>query len=105
MPSTVRVCGVDELAPGQVKRAQTRIPIAVYNVSGAFYATADTCTHEKSSLSEDGYVEGDEIECGWHYAKFCIKTGAVTTPPATKPLETYEVRIEDGGVHVVVPDA
>jgi nitrite reductase/ring-hydroxylating ferredoxin subunit len=105
MPTTVRVCAVDELPPGQAKRALTKIPIAVYNVGGEFYATADTCTHELSSLSEDGYIDGDEVECGWHYAKFCIKTGAVTMPPATKPLATYEVRIADGAVHVVVPDA
>jgi nitrite reductase/ring-hydroxylating ferredoxin subunit len=105
MPSTVRVCSIDELEPGQVKRAPTRIPIAVYNIDGEFYATSDTCSHEKSSLSEEGYVDGDQIECGWHYAKFYIRTGAVSTPPATKPLETYEVRIDDGGVHVVVPDA
>jgi nitrite reductase/ring-hydroxylating ferredoxin subunit len=103
--NVVRVCSAAELAPGHVKRAPGRLPIAVYNVDGGFYATSDTCTHEMSSLSEEGYLDGDEIECGWHYAKFCVKNGAVTTPPAIKPLATYEVRVEDGDVYVVLPDA
>ena len=85
-------------------RAPTKLPIAVYNLSGNFYATSDYCTHEKSSLCEEGYIDGEEIECGWHFAKFCIKTGAVTAPPARDPLPIYEVSMEDGEVYVTLPD-
>ena len=105
MAVMVRVCAAAELAPGQMKRAPTELPIAVYNIDGAFYATGDFCSHEKSSLTEEGYIDGDEIECGWHCAKFNIKTGAVTAPPATKPLPTYKVRLENADVYVVLPDA
>ena len=33
-----------------------------------------------------------------------MRTGAVTAPPATRPLTTYEVRLEDGDVYVVVDE-
>ncbi|MBL8643511.1 MAG: non-heme iron oxygenase ferredoxin subunit [Rhodospirillaceae bacterium] len=105
MTEIVRVCSTAELAPGTMRRAPTKLPIAVYNIGGAFYATSDYCTHETSSLCDEGYLDGDEIECGWHCAKFNVKTGAVTAPPATKPLPTYEVRIENGDLYVVVPSA
>lgn len=102
MALKVRVCSAAELAAGQVKLAPTKVPIAVYNIDGEFYAIADFCTHEDSSLSQEGYLDGDEIECGWHCAKFNIKTGAVTSPPATKPLQTYEVRVENGDLYLVL---
>jgi len=105
MTEIVRVCATSDLAPGEMRRAPTTPPVAVYNVDGEFFATADFCTHEKSSLSEEGYLDGDEVECGWHCAKFSVRTGAVTSPPATKPLVTYEVRIDGGDVYVVLPPA
>ncbi len=101
----IRVCRTDELDPGAATRVDVQPPIAVFNIDGDFYATADLCSHDQSSLAEEGYISGGEVECGWHFAKFCVRTGAVTAPPARKPLRSYEVLIEDGYVHVVVPDA
>jgi nitrite reductase/ring-hydroxylating ferredoxin subunit len=105
MTEIVRVCATGDLAPGEMRRAPTTRPVAVYNIDGEFFATADFCTHEKSSLSEEGYLDGDEVECGWHCAKFSVRTGAVTCPPATKALVTYEVRVEGADVYVVLPPA
>ncbi len=98
----VRVCSTNELPPGSVTRVDTKPAVAVFNVDGEFYATADLCTHDKSSLSDEGYIDNGEIECGWHFAKFCIKTGAVLTPPASKPLTKYEVQVHDGDIYVAI---
>lgn len=98
----IRVCSVDELTPGNVTRVNTQPPIAVYNIDGEFYATADWCSHDKSSLADEGFIEDGQIECGWHFAKFCIKTGAVTAPPASEPLAKYPVQVDEGAVYVVV---
>ncbi|TYB41064.1 bifunctional 3-phenylpropionate/cinnamic acid dioxygenase ferredoxin subunit [Actinomadura chibensis] len=99
----VRACAASELPPGEIRRVPTNPPIAVYNLDGEFYATADLCTHGLSSLSEDGYLEDGEIECGWHLARFCVRTGAVKAPPASVPLATYAVRVVDGDLYVSVP--
>ena len=104
MGSKVRVCSVGEIDPGGFKVVPLKEPIAIFNIDGSYYAINDYCTHERCSLTQEGYVVGGEIECGWHYAKFCIKTGAVTAPPATKPLMTYPVSVEGADVFVMVVD-
>ncbi len=73
--------------------------IAIYNVDGAFYATADVCTHEFATLSE-GYVEGDEIECPLHAGRFHIPSGKAVSAPVTEDLRTYPVKVEDGDIYV-----
>lgn len=101
--TVIRVCPVDDLPPGGAKRVDGPVPIAVFNSAGTYYATGDVCTHDNSSLTEEGFVEGDEVECGWHFARFCLRTGAVKSMPARKPLPVYEVTVEDGYVCVAVP--
>ena len=73
--------------------------IAIYNVDGTFYATADVCTHEFATLSE-GYVEGDEIECPLHAGRFHIPSGKAVSAPVTEDLRTYPVKVEDGDIYV-----
>ena len=103
MSERVRVCGAADLAPGEAIQVPTVPPIAVFNVDGEFFATADTCTHEESSLA-DGYIDGDQVECAFHFAKFCIRTGAVKSLPATLSLRTYSVVLDEGDVFVEVAD-
>jgi len=76
-------------------------PVAVFNVDGDFYATDDTCTHDKYSLA-DGYIDNDIVECPLHMAKFNIRTGKVLSLPATRDLVSYPVKIEHGIVFVDV---
>lgn len=95
---------VDDLRPGQARVVVGTEPrIAVFNVNGAFFATDDTCTHAKSSLAEDGYVEGDVVECGYHYARFCVRDGRVLSPPANTSLQTYVVTVAHGKIYVHAP--
>jgi nitrite reductase/ring-hydroxylating ferredoxin subunit len=93
----------ESIADGEAVRVATEkgFSVAVFNVDGEFLSTADSCTHEDSSLS-DGYVEGDTVECGFHFAKFSLRTGAVLCPPALLPLKTFPVKVEDGKVYVDV---
>lgn len=95
----VRACGVDDIEPGESVVVDVSPPVAVFNVDGEFLATADTCTHAQSSLA-DGYIEGAEVECSWHMAKFCLRTGEALTLPATEPLATYATKVDGGEVFV-----
>jgi len=94
---------VEAIAAGEAVRVVTEkgLPLAVFNVDGEFLCTTDTCTHEDSSLS-DGYIDGDTVECGFHFARFSLRTGAVLCPPALLPLKTFPVKVEDGKVFVDV---
>lgn len=96
---------VDDLAPGQVKLVQFRgRNVAVYNVGGALYATADECTHEDGPLSE-GDLQGDRITCPWHGSCFDVRTGAVVCGPADRPVQTYQVDVSEGLARLSVAPA
>ena len=57
------------------------------------FATSDTCTHEQCVISENYYIEGEEVECTCHGSHFNIKTGENTVPPAAEPLKTYKTKV------------
>lgn len=89
-----------DLKPGNARRVMVDgVRVAVYNVGGTFYATADICTHEGGPLSE-GWLEGMNIVCPWHESCFRVDTGAVVCSPATRPVKTYRVEVSEGVVRV-----
>jgi 3-phenylpropionate/trans-cinnamate dioxygenase ferredoxin subunit len=42
------------------------------------------------------------VECYLHGSCFDLRTGKPTGPPATKPVPTYQVKIENGDVYVAL---
>lgn len=94
----VKVCAAGDVPLDQGLRLdQGPEPIAVFNLDGEFFAISDTCTHSDWSLAE-GYIEDGQVECTLHMARFCIRTGKVTSPPATRPVKRYPVQLEGGDV-------
>ncbi len=90
-----------DLKEGEVKAAivnNTRV--ALYLVDGQPYCTEDICTHEECFISDGGFVEGEEVECSCHGARFNVKTGDVTMLPAMDPLRTYPVQVQGDQVYV-----
>jgi 3-phenylpropionate/trans-cinnamate dioxygenase ferredoxin component len=86
--------------PGQVKVIRPRGErIAVCNVDGELYAIDDVCTHDGGSLDQ-GELEGDEIECPRHGARFDVRTGRATLMPAVMPVQTYAVKVEGDALFV-----
>jgi naphthalene 1,2-dioxygenase system ferredoxin subunit len=77
--------------------------IAVYLVDGATYATSNICTHA-SALLTDGFMDGCEIECPLHNARFDVRTGEALTSPAELDLETFRTRVVGGHVEVLIPE-
>ena len=73
--------------------------IAVFKIEGGFYAIEDVCSHDGAEIAS-GELDGYEIICPRHGARFCVKTGAVKSPPAYENIEVFPVRIENGKVHV-----
>lgn len=68
--------------------------IAIFFSGGQYYALNDTCSHEEASLG-DGWIEGDEVECPIHAAKFSLCSGAALCLPASKPVRTHRVELRD----------
>jgi 3-phenylpropionate/trans-cinnamate dioxygenase ferredoxin component len=84
-----------DLADGQtLSIAVGRRMIAVVCSGGAYYAIDDICTHDGAELT-GGSVEGTEIICPRHGARFCLRTGEALSPPAYEPVRVYATKIED----------
>jgi 3-phenylpropionate/trans-cinnamate dioxygenase ferredoxin component len=91
---------VDELKPGEVRVVDADgTAIAVFNVAGAFFALEDVCTHDGGQLT-GGCIEGGEVVCPRHGARFSICSGEALTPPAYEATAVFPVRVEAGQVLV-----
>ncbi|TWH76013.1 3-phenylpropionate/trans-cinnamate dioxygenase ferredoxin subunit [Azomonas agilis] len=101
----VHVCSVTELPSGESLRVDTQPAVALFHVGEDFYAVADLCTHATASISE-GYLDDHDstVECPIHTARFCLKTGAALCQPATEPLQTFPVVVEDGEIYLDMPE-
>ena len=75
--------------------------VAVFKIDGQFYAIEDVCTHDGAEIAS-GELDGDEIICPRHGARFCVKTGQVKCAPAYEDVETFPVRIQAGRLQVGV---
>jgi len=75
--------------------------IAIANVEGTYYAFTDVCTHAQCSLS-GGELEGARIECPCHGSVFDVTDGSVKNPPATEPLQIYEVIVEGNDILIEI---
>jgi 3-phenylpropionate/trans-cinnamate dioxygenase ferredoxin subunit len=96
---------IDAGAPGDLGDGQTisiavgRRMIAVARSGDAYFAIEDICTHDGAALT-GGAIEGTEIICPRHGARFCLRTGEALTPPAYEPVRVFETKIEGGHLWV-----
>lgn len=99
----VAVAGVDEVPDG--KRLFISIDthsIVVFNIAGGYFAIGDICSHDGGPLG-DGDIEGFDIICPRHGARFDVRSGKVLSMPAFVDIPAYPVRIVDGQIEIGVP--
>ena len=63
------------------------------------HALHDQCSHEEFPLS-DGELDGNQVTCLMHGARFDLETGAARALPAVRPVRVYECRIEGDEIQV-----
>lgn len=104
----VTLCADEEIAEGgrEVFEIDGKW-IAVFRVSDKLYAIEDLCTHDGGTLTEraDGSpvpLDNYEIECPRHGARFDIRNGKATHPPALVDVPWYEVRIHEGMIEIAI---
>jgi 3-phenylpropionate/trans-cinnamate dioxygenase ferredoxin subunit len=73
--------------------------IAVARSGDSYYAIEDICTHDGAQLT-GGTIEGTEIICPRHGARFCLRTGEALSPPAYEPIRVFSTKIEGGRLWV-----
>jgi 3-phenylpropionate/trans-cinnamate dioxygenase ferredoxin subunit len=78
--------------------------IAMFRVGNDVFAIGDRCSHAEASLAE-GEVFDQVVECPRHGSEFDLATGNAMSLPATKPVPTYPVSVEDGTVYLLLGDS
>lgn len=110
------VCKEGEIPVGAMKAFKVGgTGIVVYRLVEGYYATQASCTHTFAPLARGKIVDGGQVQCPLHRARFDIRTGEVVRwanfPPGIqvlnivrgeKALKTFAVDVEDGQVFVEV---
>jgi naphthalene 1,2-dioxygenase system ferredoxin subunit len=71
--------------------------IALFKLDDGVFAIDNVCTHGHAKLC-DGFVDGYMVECPFHQALFDVRDGTVSCGPATEPVKSWPVKIENGRV-------
>ena len=102
--SAVRVGRLDDWSPCSVKQVVVDgHRLAVVRIDDDVYVIGDRCSHENVSLAEGEVLcEERELECWKHGSTFSLVDGQPQSLPATKPVPTYEARVVDGEIEVVI---
>ena len=100
LPEYVRICQLSDVPTGSM------VPfdiggnrIMIVNVEGVLYAVDRICTHETADLAT-GFLIDSEVTCPLHLSRFDVANGTVKNPPATKPLNTYKLKVEGTSVYL-----
>ena len=102
MAEFMEVAKTSEIPAGGAKVVEVNgKKIAIFHVDGEFYAIDDTCSHEDASLAA-GTVDGTEVMCPLHGARFDLKTGKNLSLPAVFPVQSYALKIENGVIYIQV---
>ncbi|NHI04535.1 hypothetical protein DYY67_2203 [Candidatus Nitrosotalea sp. TS] len=100
MSEFVKVAQKQETPIGTMKEVKyNEESVCLANIGGKYYAIGNICTHEGGPLAE-GTLQGFEVECPWHNARFDMRTGEVLSPPAEKPVPAYEVMVKEDGIFI-----
>lgn len=100
----IKACNKDSLNNGDlVGFDYNDKEILIAKIQDIIYATDRICTHQYADLSS-GFLNEEEktVTCPLHLSVFKLENGIPQNPPAELPLKTYDVKIEDNGVYVLL---
>lgn len=97
------VANVDEIEDGDRLFIEVQGQTIILMAAGdGYYAMGDVCTHDGGPLG-DGELDGCELICPRHGARFDIRTGAALTLPAVVDAPVFPVRVVDRSIEVGIP--
>jgi 3-phenylpropionate/trans-cinnamate dioxygenase ferredoxin subunit len=104
MSEFYRVCKTSDVPdPGQAVFEVDDRFIVMIHLDGQFYALDDACTHDGGPLGE-GILEGFQIICPRHGARFDVRTGQAMSMPAVHGTTSHEVKVEGNDVFVKIKE-
>ena len=100
--SFVRVFKTEDVPPGTKKAVDVNgNSVLICNTNDKLFAVSNICSHAEEHL-ECGRMSRSWIACPVHGARFDLATGRAMNPPATRPIATFEVRVVEDWIEVLV---
>ena len=104
MNKFIKVATVDQIPVGGSHLVEIEeYRIALFNLAGELFALEDLCTHDGGPLVEGEVLNGCEVQCPRHGARFDIRTGKALSFPAFESTNSYAVRIQGNDVLIESP--
>jgi 3-phenylpropionate/trans-cinnamate dioxygenase ferredoxin component len=75
--------------------------VLLCNTQDRIFAVRNQCSHAYEKI-DCGRLRAGWIACPVHGARFDLATGKPLNPPATMPLDTFEVRVVGDDIEVAV---
>ena len=79
-------------------KSKKNINIAIFNISGRFYAISDSCAHKGGPLSK-GFLNNDIVTCPWHGWKYSVKDGK-SSHEGGDSVNSYKVKVVKDKLYV-----
>jgi nitrite reductase/ring-hydroxylating ferredoxin subunit/multimeric flavodoxin WrbA len=98
------VCAVDEIPEGSSKsfavmnNTGNKVDVAVFNISGQFYAISNVCVHQGGPLSK-GSLDGAIVTCPWHGWKYSVVDGK-SPHEGGDSVSSYQVSESEGKLYI-----
>ena len=98
MSEWIQIARTSEIPQGTIKMIEANgARIALANIDGTFYAIEDRCSHDDGPLGQ-GELDGKEVECPRHGARFDMTTGKPMNLPAVVPVKSFQVKVDDNNI-------
>ncbi|MFZ6030222.1 MAG: Rieske (2Fe-2S) protein [Chloroflexota bacterium] len=99
----VEIAPVTDCPPGERLFVEIGdMPVVVFNIAGQLFAIEDTCSHDGNPL-DDAPLEGYEVICPRHGARFDARSGKALALPAVEDIAAYPVHVEAGKIFLGWP--
>ncbi len=99
----IAVATMDELGDGDRLVVEIdRVGVVLFKVEGKYFAIGDVCSHDDGPIAE-GELDGLEIACPRHGARFALQSGKALALPAVVDIPAYPVRVEGEEILVGLP--
>jgi len=94
------VAAVSDVTEGALVRVEAAgVPVLLVRRGQTIHALSATCDHAGGPLDK-GKLEGECVQCPWHFSVFRLSDGQVVRGPATTPQPVWHVQVEGDRVQV-----
>jgi 3-phenylpropionate/trans-cinnamate dioxygenase ferredoxin subunit len=98
----VAVAKLDEVPAGAKRLVEVGgIEVLLCHTLDKVFAVRNLCSHAHEAL-DNGRMKNGWLACPVHGARFDLETGQPINPPATMPIEKYEVLIEGDTISIAI---